>query len=49
MNENPKLDGILVHLPLPKHIDTTIVLEAINPLKMWMVLSLQCRKNGFKS
>jgi methylenetetrahydrofolate dehydrogenase (NADP+)/methenyltetrahydrofolate cyclohydrolase len=33
MNENPKLDGILVQLPLPKHIDTTTVLEAINPLK----------------
>lgn len=33
MNQNPKLDGILVQLPLPKHIDTTTVLEAINPLK----------------
>ena len=33
MNKNPKLDGILVQLPLPKHIDTTVVLEAINPLK----------------
>jgi methylenetetrahydrofolate dehydrogenase (NADP+)/methenyltetrahydrofolate cyclohydrolase len=33
MNQNPKLDGILVQLPLPKHIDTTIVLEAIDPLK----------------
>ena len=33
MNENPKLDGILVQLPLPKHIDTTTVLEAIDPLK----------------
>jgi methylenetetrahydrofolate dehydrogenase (NADP+) / methenyltetrahydrofolate cyclohydrolase len=33
MNNNPKLDGILVQLPLPKHIDTTVVLEAINPLK----------------
>jgi len=33
MNENPALDGILVQLPLPKHIDTTIVLEAIDPLK----------------
>ena len=33
MNENPKLDGILVQLPLPKHINTTVVLEAINPLK----------------
>ena len=33
MNKNPKLDGILVQLPLPKHIDTTTVLEAIDPLK----------------
>ena len=33
MNNNPKLDGILVQLPLPKHIDTTVVLEAIDPLK----------------
>jgi len=33
MNNDPKLDGILVQLPLPKHIDTTTVLEAVNPLK----------------
>ncbi len=33
MNNDDKLDGILVQLPLPKHIDTTTVLEAINPLK----------------
>jgi len=33
MNNDPKLDGILVQLPVPKHIDTTTVLEAINPLK----------------
>lgn len=33
MNENPALDGILVQLPLPSHIDTTTVLEAIDPLK----------------
>lgn len=33
MNKNQKLDGILVQLPLPKHIDTTTVLEAIDPLK----------------
>lgn len=33
MNQNPALDGILVQLPLPKHIDTTTVLEAIDPLK----------------
>ena len=33
MNRDPQLDGILVQLPLPKHIDTTTVLEAINPNK----------------
>jgi methylenetetrahydrofolate dehydrogenase (NADP+)/methenyltetrahydrofolate cyclohydrolase len=33
MNENPNLDGILVQLPLPKHIDTTLILEAIDPAK----------------
>ncbi len=33
MNENPALDGILVQLPLPKHLDKTTVLEAIDPLK----------------
>ena len=33
MNDNPSLDGILVQLPLPKHIDTTLILEAIHPLK----------------
>ncbi|UTJ07298.1 bifunctional methylenetetrahydrofolate dehydrogenase/methenyltetrahydrofolate cyclohydrolase FolD [Arcobacter roscoffensis] len=33
MNNDSKLDGILVQLPLPKHIDTTTVLEAINPFK----------------
>ncbi|XPV67677.1 MAG: bifunctional methylenetetrahydrofolate dehydrogenase/methenyltetrahydrofolate cyclohydrolase FolD [Halarcobacter sp.] len=33
MNKNPSLDGILVQLPLPKQIDTTTILEAIDPLK----------------
>lgn len=33
MNKNPNLDGILVQLPLPKQIDTTTILEAIDPLK----------------
>ncbi len=33
MNENPRIDGILVQLPLPKHIDTTKILEVINPAK----------------
>ncbi|MEA3353840.1 MAG: bifunctional methylenetetrahydrofolate dehydrogenase/methenyltetrahydrofolate cyclohydrolase FolD [Campylobacterota bacterium] len=33
MNKNPNIDGILVQLPLPAHIDTTAILEAINPAK----------------
>ena len=33
MNKNPNIDGILVQLPLPQHIDTTVILEAIDPAK----------------
>jgi len=33
MNANPRIDGILVQLPLPKHIDTNKILEVINPKK----------------
>ena len=33
MNQNPHIDGILVQLPLPKHIDTNQILEIINPRK----------------
>ena len=33
MNNNPHIDGILVQLPLPKHIDTTKILEVIDPKK----------------
>ncbi|MBN2721729.1 MAG: bifunctional methylenetetrahydrofolate dehydrogenase/methenyltetrahydrofolate cyclohydrolase FolD [Campylobacterales bacterium] len=33
MNQNPHIDGILVQLPLPKHIDTNQILEVINPRK----------------
>jgi methylenetetrahydrofolate dehydrogenase (NADP+)/methenyltetrahydrofolate cyclohydrolase len=33
MNENPRIDGILVQLPLPKHIDTDMILEVIDPKK----------------
>ncbi len=33
MNQNPNIDGILVQLPLPAHIDTTAILEAIKPEK----------------
>ncbi|OQX74156.1 MAG: bifunctional methylenetetrahydrofolate dehydrogenase/methenyltetrahydrofolate cyclohydrolase [Campylobacteraceae bacterium 4484_4] len=33
MNANPNIDGILIQLPLPKHIDTTKVLQAVSPQK----------------
>jgi len=33
MNSNPRIDGILVQLPLPKHIDTNKILEVIDPKK----------------
>lgn len=33
LNNDPNIDGILVQLPLPPHIQTTQVLEAINPKK----------------
>ena len=33
MNQDPKINGILVQLPLPKHIDESAVLLAIDPDK----------------
>ncbi|MCK5673988.1 MAG: bifunctional 5,10-methylene-tetrahydrofolate dehydrogenase/5,10-methylene-tetrahydrofolate cyclohydrolase, partial [Spirochaetales bacterium] len=33
MNNNPKIDGILVQLPLPKHIDTDKIIMSISPSK----------------
>jgi methylenetetrahydrofolate dehydrogenase (NADP+) / methenyltetrahydrofolate cyclohydrolase len=33
MNNNTKIDGILVQLPLPKHIDTDKVIMSISPSK----------------
>ena len=33
LNADPSVHGILVQLPLPKHIHETTVLDAINPLK----------------
>jgi len=32
-NADPKVHGILVQLPLPKHIDSKIILEAVSPAK----------------
>lgn len=33
LNHDPKIDGILVQLPLPQHINTNTILDAINPDK----------------
>jgi methylenetetrahydrofolate dehydrogenase (NADP+)/methenyltetrahydrofolate cyclohydrolase len=33
MNKNPNIHGILIQLPLPSHIDTNKVIEAIDPAK----------------
>ena len=33
LNENPEIDGFIVQLPLPKHIDTQKIIMAIDPLK----------------
>jgi methylenetetrahydrofolate dehydrogenase (NADP+) / methenyltetrahydrofolate cyclohydrolase len=33
MNADPDVDGILVQLPLPKHVDQTIIIERIHPDK----------------
>ncbi len=33
VNNNPAIDGLIVQLPLPKHIDEQKVIEAINPAK----------------
>ena len=36
INKDPKFHGILVQLPLPKHIDNQKVIYAIDPKKMLM-------------
>ena len=33
LNQNPKINGILVQLPLPKHIDSRRVLDTVSPEK----------------
>ena len=33
LNKNDKIHGIIVQLPLPKYLDKTMILQAINPLK----------------
>jgi methylenetetrahydrofolate dehydrogenase (NADP+)/methenyltetrahydrofolate cyclohydrolase len=33
VNADPKIHGILVQLPLPKHIDSKVILDAVAPLK----------------
>ncbi len=33
LNENDKINGLLVQLPLPKHLNTDVVINSINPVK----------------
>lgn len=33
LNQDEAVDGILVQLPLPKHLDSKIIIDAINPAK----------------
>jgi methylenetetrahydrofolate dehydrogenase (NADP+) / methenyltetrahydrofolate cyclohydrolase len=33
LNENPEIDGILVQLPLPKHMNSDAIINAIDPSK----------------
>ncbi|MEI6583929.1 MAG: bifunctional 5,10-methylenetetrahydrofolate dehydrogenase/5,10-methenyltetrahydrofolate cyclohydrolase [Chitinophagia bacterium] len=33
LNQNPEIDGILVQLPLPKHINESLIIQAIHPDK----------------
>ncbi len=33
LNQNPSIDGILVQLPLPKHINESLIIQAIHPDK----------------
>src|SRR5258706_15459177 len=33
LNLDPEIDGILVQMPLPKHINSRVILEAVSPSK----------------
>ncbi len=33
LNQDPEVNGILVQLPLPRHVDAQAVLDAVTPLK----------------
>ena len=33
LNNNPTIDGIMINLPLPKHMNTTKILNKINLIK----------------
>jgi methylenetetrahydrofolate dehydrogenase (NADP+)/methenyltetrahydrofolate cyclohydrolase len=33
LNRNPRIDGILVQLPLPKGVDANVVMDAVDPAK----------------
>lgn len=49
LNADNSVDGILVQLPLPDHIDRWRMLEAIAPEGCGRLSSLQCQKTGSRS
>lgn len=36
LNNDSSIDGFIVQLPLPKHINEQKVIEAVDPKRMWM-------------
>ena len=47
LNDDRSIDGILIQLPLPPHIDVTRVLKSIDPQKTLMVFIQSTLANGF--
>ncbi len=43
LNLDPEVDGILVQMPLPEHLDETAVLELIDPQKDVIATPYECR------
>jgi methylenetetrahydrofolate dehydrogenase (NADP+)/methenyltetrahydrofolate cyclohydrolase len=35
LNEDPSVDGILVQLPIPRHLDEAKVIRELRPQRMW--------------
>ena len=47
LNKDCNIDGILLQLPLPKHLNTYIFLDKIDPKRMWMDFTQLMRENFY--